>query len=60
MQSPLLFSQANPDQKALTHHIGHTIPALGFGVAFGFDKAGRDPRTLTKPAVLEAIKVGLR
>ncbi|KAI0728263.1 Aldo/keto reductase [Fomitopsis betulina] len=39
---------------------GHTIPALGFGVAFGFDKAGRDPRTLTKPAVLEAIKVGLR
>ena len=48
------------DQKSLTHHIGHTIPVLGFGVAFGFDKAGRDPRTLTKPTVLEAIKVGLR
>ncbi|KAH9915678.1 NADP-dependent oxidoreductase domain-containing protein [Fomitopsis serialis] len=39
---------------------GYTIPVLGFGVAFGFDKAGRDPRTLTKPAVLEALKVGLR
>ncbi|KZT65946.1 Aldo/keto reductase [Daedalea quercina L-15889] len=39
---------------------GHTIPVIGFGVAFGFDKAGRDPRTLTKPAVREALKVGLR
>ncbi|KAH9832300.1 Aldo/keto reductase [Rhodofomes roseus] len=37
---------------------GHTIPVLGFGVAFG--RAGRDPRSLTKPAVSEALKVGLR
>ncbi|KAI0071222.1 Aldo/keto reductase [Panus rudis PR-1116 ss-1] len=38
---------------------GHEIPRLGFGVAYGFGK-DEDPAELTKPSVLEALKVGYR
>ncbi|KAL4244416.1 NADP-dependent oxidoreductase domain superfamily protein [Abortiporus biennis] len=36
---------------------GYEIPRLGFGVAYGFGKT-EDPVELTKPALLEALKVG--
>ncbi|CAL1708217.1 unnamed protein product [Somion occarium] len=38
---------------------GYEIPRLGFGVAYGFGKE-EDPLELTKPGVLEALKVGYR
>ena len=35
------------------------MPALGLGVAYSFDKA-MDTHIVTKPAVIEALKVGYR
>ncbi|CCL99864.1 uncharacterized protein FIBRA_01889 [Fibroporia radiculosa] len=38
---------------------GFTMPMLGFGVAYGFDKP-IDTKIITKPALLEAFKTGYR
>lgn len=35
------------------------MPVLGFGVAYGFDKP-MDTHAVTRPSVLEALKVGYR
>lgn len=35
------------------------MPFLGLGVAYGFDKA-MDTHMVTKPAIIEALKVGYR
>lgn len=43
-----------------THsHTGYEIPLLGFGVAFGFGKE-EDVAVITKPSLLEALRVGYR
>ncbi|TFK53945.1 Aldo/keto reductase [Heliocybe sulcata] len=39
---------------------GHSIPIIGFGVGYGYGGAFVDPKTATKPCVLEAFKVGYR
>ncbi|KAI0661170.1 Aldo/keto reductase [Cubamyces menziesii] len=38
---------------------GYSMPILGFGVAYGFDKP-TDTHAVTKPSVLEALRAGYR
>ncbi|OBZ67252.1 Prostaglandin F synthase [Grifola frondosa] len=39
---------------------GYDMPVLGFGVAYAYDQPTVDPRTVTKPSVLEALRAGYR
>ncbi|THG98282.1 hypothetical protein EW026_g3883 [Hermanssonia centrifuga] len=39
---------------------GRDVPLLGFGVAYGFGKKDEDPAEITKPSLLEALRVGYR
>ncbi|EPQ57634.1 Aldo/keto reductase [Gloeophyllum trabeum ATCC 11539] len=47
-------------QSAIRLTSGYFIPHLGFGVGYGYGGAFVDPRSATKPCVLEAFKVGYR